>query len=101
MEFVLIGWKLSSLECNSNHKVHIVSKFQESWSKKQVTGQANMKNNRIMCTIGGLGRYSGRHIDRYIGRLSTDYRPIVGRQSVDYRPIVGRQSTDCRPIVDR
>lgn len=29
------------------------------------------KNNGIVCTIGGLGRY--------IGRLSTDYRSAVGR----------------------
>ena len=41
-----------------------------------------------MCTIGGLGRY----VDRYIDRLSVDYRPI-------YRSIVGRLSTDGRPIV--
>ena len=33
------------------------------------------KSSRIMCTIGGLARYIGR----YIGRLSTDYRPLVSR----------------------
>ena len=59
---------------------------------------ATMQSCWIMCTIGGLGRYSGR----YIGRLSTDYRPIVGRQSVDYRPTVdrysGRLTADSLPL---
>ena len=29
-------------------------------------------------------------VDRYIGRLSVDYRSTIGRLSVDYRPIVDR-----------
>ena len=37
-------------------------------------------------------------IDRYIGRLSVDYRSAIDRLSVDSRPIVDRQSTDSRPI---
>ena len=39
-------------------------------------------------------------MDRYIGRLSVDYRSTIGRQSADYRSTVDRQSTDSRPIVD-
>ena len=53
-----------------------------------------VKNTRIMCTIGGLGRYIGRYVDRYIGRLSTDSRALVGRQSADSRPTVDRWSAD-------
>ena len=30
------------------------------------------------------------HIDRYIGRLATDYWSTIGRLSVDYRPTIGR-----------
>ena len=60
---------------------------------------------RIMCSIGGLGR----HIGRYIGRLSTDHRSTIGRQSTDYRSTIGRLSVDrsadsgwiYRPTVDR
>ena len=55
----------------------------------------------IMCTIGSLGRY----VDRYIDRLSVDYRPlyrsIVGRLSVDCRTAIGGPSTDSRPTIDR
>ena len=29
-------------------------------------------------------------VDRYIGRLSVDYRPTIDRQSVDCRPTIGR-----------
>ena len=52
-----------------------------------------------MCTIGGLGR----HIDRYIGRLSVDHRSAIDRLSVDSRSTVDRQSTYSysQPIVDR
>ena len=54
---------------------------------------------RIMCTIGGLGRYIS--VD-----ISVDsrpiYRPTVGRLStdisVDYRSTVDRHSTDSPPI---
>ena len=46
-----------------------------------------LQNYRIMCTTGGLGR----HIGRYIGRLSTDYRSTIGRQLTD-------RSADSRPI---
>ena len=37
-------------------------------------------------------------IDRYIGRLSVDYRSAIDRLSVDIRPTVDRQSTDSRPM---
>ena len=64
------------------------------WFLRGVKQCLTVKLKRIMCTIGGLGR----HIGRYIGRLSTDYRPAIGRQSTDYQSIVnryiGRQSTD-------
>ena len=54
-----------------------------------------------MFTVGSLDRYLGR----YIGRLSTDtrpiYRPRVGRESVECRSSVGRLSVECRSIVGR
>ena len=54
-----------------------------------------MLSIRIMCTIGGLGRYIS--VD-----ISVDSRPIyrstVGRLSVDYRSTVDRHSTDSPPI---
>ena len=101
------------------------------------------KTNRIMCTIGGLGRYIGRPstdcrsiyrptigrrisfcwpilkrqsiatyrpiyrltVDRYIGRLSVDYRSTIDRRTVDYRStdrlsvdISTDTSVDSRPI---
>ena len=66
LRFILLIWAL--LPYSVGHSTKIFPLILSKW---------------IMCTIGGLGRYSGRYIDRYIGRLSTDYRPLVGRQSVD------------------
>ena len=40
-------------------------------------------------------------VDRYIGRLSVDYRSTIGRLSVDYRSMLDRLSDDSRPILDR
>ena len=40
-------------------------------------------------------------IDRYIGRLSVDYRSAIDRLLVDIRLTVDRQLTDSRPIVDQ
>ena len=74
--------------------------FIKEQSSELMTEQPNSRHAQkfwIMCTMGDLGRYSGR----YIGRLSTDYRPIVGRQSVDSRSTVGRLSADSRSTVDR
>ena len=62
---------------------------------------------RIMCTIGGLGRYISVDISvdsrSTVGRLSTDYQPIIGRQLTDIRQIVpryiGRLSTDASAVM--
>ena len=63
------------------------------------------QNGRILCTLGGLGRYIGRlstdiSVDyrpiyrSTVGRLSVDYRSTIGRLSVDYRSTIGRYSVD-------
>ena len=68
------------------------------WFLRGVKQCLTVKLKRIMSTIGGLGRHIGQYIDRYIGRLSTDYRPTISPQSTDYQSIVnryhGRQLTD-------
>lgn len=62
---------------------------------------------RIMCLIGDVDRHIGRalvdyrqsvsrHIGRYNGRLSIEYRSTVGRIQIEYRWSVGRLSAECR-----
>ena len=40
--------------------------------------------------MGGLGRYIGRCIGRYISLYSTEYWPILDRVSIDTRSSIGR-----------
>ena len=52
------------------------------------------KSSRIMCTIGRPRSTYRPTIDRYIGRLSVDYRSAIDRLSVDSRPMY---RSICRP----
>ena len=48
-----------------------------------------------------LSTVSRPTIDRYVDRLSTEYRPSLDRVSTQCRPSVDRLSTECRPTTDR
>ena len=96
MSHLLPNWEETN--ANSGPKLQL-GKLLKYKKFVNCTNQKNfLQMFRIMCTIGGLGRYIGR----YIGRLSTDYRALVGQQSTNCRPIkrplLDGRTTDSPPI---